>query len=309
MRTWIVSATVFLVLIATLVWLTTPDEIDIEIHGIRKNHAFFHSNEKKTFELGFVLNAENTRFGLEEAMTGHRLVTEPEGTAGIALEFHGASVQTLENDAVLVKAVYAMPFSAGREHVHIDPALLRISYDDGTVATVPIGTFSYRFHEGANIAPHLDYTKITVLSESSALGASASGACIAFNATSEEPVTITGIDPGTPALQGNMDYLTPHEGNVTPLTSVEAITGGPFNPKAVSVNPLTATLEGGQKKTLCVPFHRKNLLVSDSFPFVITYETEARSHTLIIEDFKYIRNTSFHTLEAKEASRGVLEKD
>lgn len=310
MKPWIVAALLCLSVLAGLLILTAPsrDSEPFSVYGIRKNHARYHRVGGETFTLEALMNDAEKLYGYEEAMTAHHIVGDDDQGETLALELVSLRRTPVQNGVRLVLR-YSVPFETDKAHIHYDPAHLKITYRDKRTVTIPVGTFSYHFDEAASKSPHIDYEKITVMSDETPAGASAAGACITFRALSGDGVVIDGIDPGTPALAGNMDYLTVHDTEVTPFTPLEAVTGSPFNPGAASVNPRTATLDGHAEETLCVPFHRRNRLRSERFPFIITYMTGGTRHTLVIDDIRYMRSTGGLAAEIEEGARGTLEKD
>lgn len=290
-----------LFLVATL----PDDEEPFQMHGIRMNHARYHSGDDETFTLEVVMDDASKAYGYEAAMTAHHIVGGEGDSEALPLELESLTRSPSE-DGIRLHLEYALPLKTEKTHFHYDPARLRITYSGSRTATIPIGTFSYHFDDGSALSSHLDYERITVMSEPTPAGAVATGACITF-VLKDGKVVIEGMDTGTPALRGNMDYLTHHSETVTPFTPIESVLGGPFNPKAPSVNPKTATLSGDSEETLCVPFTRENTLKSERFPFIITYSHDKKRHTLFIDDVRYIRNTTVAFDE--EAARATLEED
>lgn len=310
MKFHLMAAFISLAILVGLVVLTIPDDDNAPptMHGVRMNHARFHSGSGETFTFEVHVNATEGIYGYEEAMTTHHIAGDDEASGRLALELKSLS-RTPVQDGVRLALEYSVPFETEKTHIHYDPALLEITYSDGQMASIPVGTFSYRFDDTAASSEHIDYGRITVLSGETPSGASATGACITLRALTEDAVVIEGIDPGTPALNGNTDHLMTHDAEVTPFTPVEAITGAPFNPRAPSVSPKTVTLSGGSEATLCVPFARGNTLRSERFPFVITYRHNAKQHTFVIDDVRYIRSTLGPSAEFEEDARATLEED
>lgn len=310
MKPFILASLLSLALLAGLLIVSGSQRDDgpVSMHGVRMNHARYHGSSGETVTFDVLLNDATSFYGYEEAMTAHHLVGPEDQDERLAMDLKSLK-RTSIKDGVRLALEYSLPFETDSSHIHYDPAHLRITYREEQTATIPVGTFSYHFDEDGSHSPHIGYEKITVMSDTTPAGASAAGVCITFRSLIDDDVVIEGVDPATPALRGNMDHLTAHEGEVTPFTPLETVTNAPFNPAAPSVNPKTATLSGGSKDTLCVPFIRRNRLISESFPFIITYRLGEKTHTLFIDDVRYIRNAEGAHAGFEEAARATLEAD
>lgn len=310
----IIGIMTFLLMVISLLFYL-KDDASLEIISRKAIHSYFQSSKTESFDIEVLTNDPDDYHFTTEYLTSSSIQSNDESdiipititditTEGEVYIYQGNPYHHMYFE---VKVAFDSP----DYEIMIPNAYLTLTYSNNETVKLAIGEFHYRFYHYPVTQVLLGSIQTTVMKLGNV--SSVSGIAIELSNNASENILIKGITLGSKKVSANNFYMTELP-SLPPLFSTPAdVLGLDFFNYLAPANEYAKNvlLREHQSAILYIPFQydsKQNYL--HRFYCSVLYEIDGETHSLIIDDFPYIRTDFFQKdLESEFISYVIHHQD
>ncbi|MCF7926167.1 MAG: hypothetical protein K9L74_01135 [Candidatus Izimaplasma sp.] len=272
----------------------TPDTV---IYSYPEVHSYYHTSTLETIQFKVLTTTPKAYYFDSEYLTTVFIQNETEKIPVTIKQIITPSAALRIEDKVLYEIIFLLRIdvSANSLSMQLPEAYLNLQYENQKELRIAMGEFNYLDQTNST---DLAVKQISATHELMYQRSTANGIFIELKNTTTSPITLTNINipsatiiPNYRLIKEVYETLT-FDDELTEILNQESYNLFTLSP----ITPLSLTLLPSQSLKLYIPLSYTHKRPLQRFPLILTYVNDSTEKLFFIDDFPYIKTTTYTSL-------------
>jgi len=306
----IISTVIFVVLSATFVYAyLQAEDSDIEIKTLSQTHTYHHQSTLKTIEIPILINTLETYHLNEEAIESVRIQDDHQVIPiHLVRVEHEYSAFINQHQWHQLNLVVAPSFETEDANFTLESAKLVINYKNGEQTLFNIGEFNYQF-KTTETDHNLLIKAMHNTHENLGFGMTSTGVVLTLENQTNTQTCLIDVSINSAFIKPSFGSIKNYTGAIEPFMTSDDIIPNYNHLIRNQKSVVPICFNRYESQTLYVPFDYTKETLLYQYPLTLTFRQDGDISQIIIEDFRFIKQSMFEVLNEEVINHYVFERN